>query len=76
MAKYSRAPGGEQVFHLDGRPYGYESVIVIPEGDWRRTAELLMSMMGQCRCGDCNCRLCREDAEIKAIIERTEAANG
>ena len=75
MAKYCRSKRGE-VYDHDDYPYlkGDTPVIVIPEADWRRLVELVKWAFPGCECEGL-CDACREDREIKAIIQRTEEAN-
>lgn len=79
MAKYVRGPISLGVYFenepLPGNEKFYEPVIVIPEADWKRMVELAEDLMPLHACEDlCDC--CADECEIKAIIEKVEAANG
>lgn len=75
MAKFFMADDGE--LFSAGEYLRLETdtnVVVIPEADWRRLVELVKWVFPGCECEGL-CDACREDREIKAIIQRTEEAN-
>lgn len=46
-------------------------VVVIPADDWRKLVELVEWVLPECLCA-WPCDTCRENATIKAIIQRAE----
>ena len=57
---------------------GFRRVIVLPEADWRRVAELAAAMGGDdsccCPC-DRPCGSCQEYKDVVALIAKVEAEN-